>query len=108
MIAMLLEFVGHEVRTAHDGTNAVAAVAEFQPDVVLLDIGLPGLNGYEAAERIRRAPGPQPVLVALTGWGQADDRRRAADAGFDHHLIKPVEHDILLKLIAEPGLLRRR
>jgi PAS domain S-box-containing protein len=100
MMSMLLEFVGHEVRTAHDGLKAVAAVAEFQPHVVLLDIGLPVLNGYEAAERIRRAPGIQPVLVALTGRGQADDRRQAADAGFDHHLIKPVDHDILMKLVA--------
>jgi signal transduction histidine kinase/CheY-like chemotaxis protein len=100
MMALLLEFVGHDVRMAHDGLNAVAAVAEFQPHVVLLDIGLPGLNGYEVAERIRRAPGRQPVLVALTGWGQADDRRRAADAGFDHHLIKPVDHDVLMTLVA--------
>jgi signal transduction histidine kinase/CheY-like chemotaxis protein len=99
-MAMLLEFVGHDVRTAHDGLTAVAAVAEFRPEVVLLDIGLPGLNGYEAAERIRRAPGIQPVLVALTGWGQADDRRRAADAGFDHHLIKPVDYEVLMKLVA--------
>jgi len=101
IMAMLLEFVGHEVQTAHDGLAAVAAVARFQPHVVLLDIGLPGLNGYEAAERIRSAPGSQPVLVALTGWGQADDRRRAAAAGFDHHLIKPVDHDVLMRLVAD-------
>ena len=101
VMAMLLEFVGHEVRTAHDGLTAVTAVAEFQPHVVLLDIGLPGLNGYEAAERIRRSPGLQPVLVALTGWGEPDDRRRAADAGFDHHVIKPVDHDILMKLVTD-------
>ncbi len=100
MMTMLLEFVGHDVQTAHDGLEAVALVAEFQPHVVLLDIGLPVLNGYEAAERIRRAPGMQPVLIALTGWGQADDRRRAADAGFDHHLVKPVDHDVLMKLVA--------
>jgi PAS domain S-box-containing protein len=100
MMAMLLALVGHDVQTAHDGLRAVAAVAEFQPHVVLLDIGLPLLNGYEAAERIRRASGVQPVLVALTGWGQADDRRRAVDAGFDHHLIKPVDHDALITLVA--------
>lgn len=100
MMTMLLEFVGHEVRTAHDGLSAVNAVEAFRPDVVLLDIGLPVLNGYEAAERIRRAPGRQPVLVALTGWGQADDRRRATDAGFDHHLIKPVDHEVLMELVA--------
>ena len=100
MMAMLLEFVGHQARTAHDGLKAVAEVAEFQPHVVLLDIGLPVLNGYEAAERIRRAPGIQPVLIALTGWGQPEDRRRAVDAGFDHHLIKPVDHDVLMSLVA--------
>ena len=104
MMALLLTFVGHEVRTAHDGLQAITAVAEFQPDVVLLDIGLPVLSGYEVAERIRRAPGRQPVLVALTGWGQTDDRRRGADAGFDHQLIKPVDHDALMKIVAEvPG-----
>jgi PAS domain S-box-containing protein len=100
MMAMLLDLVGHEVRTAGDGLMAVAAVAEFQPHIVLLDIGLPVLSGYEAAERIRRGPGLQPVLVALTGWGQADDRRRAMEAGFDHHLIKPVDHDFLMRLVA--------
>jgi CheY-like chemotaxis protein len=97
---MLREFVGHEVRTAHDGLNAVTVAAGFQPHAVLLDIGLPVLNGYEAAKRIRRAPGRQPVLVALTGWGQADDRRRAVEAGFDHHLIKSVDHDVLMTLVA--------
>jgi signal transduction histidine kinase/CheY-like chemotaxis protein len=101
MMAMLLEFVGHDVRTTHDGVGAVVAVAEFQPHVVLLDIGLPGLNGYEVGERIRRAPGVQPVLVAITGWGQADDRRRSAEAGFDHHLVKPVDHDVLIQVVAD-------
>jgi len=100
MMAMLLGFVGHDVRTAHDGLHAVAVVEEFQPHVVFLDIGLPVLSGYEAAERIRRAPARQPILVALTGWGQADDRRKAMDAGFDHHLIKPVDHEVLMALVA--------
>jgi CheY-like chemotaxis protein len=70
------------------------------PRFAARSIGLPVLNGYEAAERMRRAPGMQPVLIALTGWGQADDRRRATDAGFDHHLVKPVDHDVLMKLVA--------
>jgi PAS domain S-box-containing protein len=104
MMAMLLELVGHDVRTAHDGLKALDAVAEFRPDVVLLDIGLPGLNGYEAAKRIRLTPGKQPLLVALTGWGQPDDRQRSAEAGFDHHLVKPVNHEVLLDLVANvPG-----
>jgi CheY-like chemotaxis protein len=85
---------------AHDGIAAVECAASFQPHVVLLDIGLPRLNGYDAARRIRSQSGLQPVLVALTGWGQAEDRRKAADAGFDAHLLKPVDHDELTNLIA--------
>jgi signal transduction histidine kinase/CheY-like chemotaxis protein len=101
LIALLLGFLGHEVRLAHDGLEAVQAAASFQPHVVLLDIGLPTLNGYEAARRIRTQPGMQPVLVALTGWGLDEDRERSAAAGFDAHLVKPVDHDVLTKLIAD-------
>jgi PAS domain S-box-containing protein len=101
MMALLLGMLGHEVRLAHDGLEAVEVTAVFKPHVVLLDIGLPKLNGYEAAQRIRAQPAPQPVLVALTGWGQEEDRRKAVDAGFDVHFIKPVDHDVLAKLIAE-------
>jgi CheY-like chemotaxis protein len=89
------------VRVAHDGIEAVEACAQFAPHVMLLDIGLPTLSGYEVAERIRQQPGPQPVLVALTGWGQPDDRRRSAVAGFDLHLEKPVDHAALVRLINE-------
>jgi len=101
-LAILLEIVGHEVRTAHDGEAGVAAAAEFRPDVILMDIGMPRLNGYEAARRIRaESGGGVPFLVALTGWGADDDRRRTRAAGFDRHLVKPVDLDALKRMIAE-------
>jgi PAS domain S-box-containing protein len=101
-LAMLLEMLGNDVHTAHDGLEAVGAAAAFHPDVVLLDIGLPKLNGYEVAQRIREMPGGAKVLlVALTGWGQEEDRRRTKEAGFDQHMTKPVELANLQKLLAE-------
>lgn len=103
MIGLLLKFAGHEVQIAHDGDQALARIASFLPRVVLLDIGLPTMNGYEVAQRIRSGTGPQPLLVALTGWGQEEDRRRSMSAGFDAHLVKPVDHDELLRTVA--GLL---
>ncbi len=99
-LEMLLRNLGNEVRTAHDGLEAVAAAAAFQPDVVLLDIGLPKLNGYDAARRIRDERGDAVVLIAVTGWGQAEDRRLSHEAGFDHHLTKPISLAALRKLIA--------
>ena len=102
--AALLELSGYEVRTAFDGRAALAVAAEFNPDAVLLDIGMPGMDGYEVAcrlrgdERTRKA-----ILVALTGWGHDDDRRRAHEAGFDHHLVKPVEPDDLHTLLSSPN-----
>ena len=100
-LAMLLRLSGHDVKTVFDGGAAVETAEAFAPDVVLLDIGLPVLNGYEAAERIRRGPrGSVLVLVALTGWGQEDDRRRSKEAGFDAHLVKPVDPAELLRLLA--------
>ncbi len=94
--------MGHEVRVAHDGLLALEAAREFLPDVALVDVGLPGISGYEVARQIRADPQLRPVLlVAQTGWGQPDDRRRSADAGFDHHLIKPVEPDQLEKILAD-------
>jgi signal transduction histidine kinase len=97
----LLELKGHEIRTAHDGLEAMEVAEAFRPDVVLLDIGLPKLNGYEVAQRVRREPwGRGLVLIALTGWGQETDRRRSQEAGFDHHLVKPVNPDALLQLLA--------
>jgi CheY-like chemotaxis protein len=99
-LGQLLELLGNKVRTAYDGEAGVHAAREFQPDVVLCDIGMPKMNGYDAARRIRTEPwGRNMVLVALTGWGQADDYRKTSEAGFDHHLVKPVESDSLIKLL---------
>jgi PAS domain S-box-containing protein len=101
-LAMLLRLKGNEARTAHDGLEAVEVAAEFLPELVLLDIGLPKLNGYEAARRIRdQAWGKSMVLVALTGWGKDEDRRKSSEAGFNSHLVKPVEYSAILKMIAE-------
>jgi PAS domain S-box-containing protein len=101
-LVMLLTLMGNEVHTAHDGLEAVAVAASTRPDVILMDLGLPNLNGYEAARRIREQSGSSDmVLVALTGWGQEDDRRRSKEAGFDHHLTKPVDLDVLQQLLAE-------
>ncbi len=101
-LAMLLRIMGHDVRTAHDGLEAVAVAAEVRPDAVLLDIGLPKLNGYETARRIREQPGgAKIVLLATTGWGQETDRRLSREAGFDHHLVKPVDPATLLKLLVD-------
>ena len=101
-LALLLKMTGNETHVAHDGLEAIDAAATFRPDVVLLDIGLPGLNGYDAARRIREQPwGKGIVLVALTGWSQPEDRMKSKDAGFDGHLVKPVNYDVLAQLLAE-------
>ena len=101
-LATLLKLAGSKTHTAYDGLEAVEAAAMFRPDVVLLDIGLPKLNGYEAARKIREQPwGDAVVLIALTGWGQEADRRRSSEAGFNRHLVKPVEYSQLTKLLAE-------
>ncbi|HET6326235.1 MAG TPA: CHASE3 domain-containing protein [Planctomycetaceae bacterium] len=95
-LAMLLRIKGHDVRTAYDGISAVDVAALYKPDVVLLDVGLPRLNGFDAARRIREAEhGKNIVLVALTGWGHAEDRRRSKEAGFDHHFVKPADPNML-------------
>jgi PAS domain S-box-containing protein len=102
-LAMLLQLSGHETHEAHDGLQAFEAAERLRPDAVLLDIGLPKLNGYEVCRRIRKEPwGRSMVLVALTGWGQAEDRHRSREAGFDAHLVKPVDPNALLKLLAPP------
>ena len=99
-LAELLETFGHEVRTVYDGRAAVAIAAEYRPDAVLLDIGLPEMNGYEVARELREVPGLAQVrLVAFTGYGQEEDRRRVREAGFDFHLVKPVEAVELARLI---------
>jgi len=101
-LAMVLKLTGHETHTAYDGLEAVEAAAVFRPDVVLLDIGLPKLNGYDACRKIREQPwGKGMVLIALTGWGKDEDRRKSQEAGFDSHLVKPVDHAALTKLLAE-------
>jgi DNA-binding response OmpR family regulator len=96
---MLLIARGHDVRVAYDGLEAVGAAVTFVPDVVLLDIGLPKLSGNDAARRIREALGDGVLLVAVTGWGQEEDRKRAREAGFDHHLTKPVDPQKIARLI---------
>lgn len=106
-LGMLLEMLGHEVRVVHDGPSVLQAALTFRPDVVLLDIGLPGMSGYEVARHLRKEGQlGATVLVAVTGWGQDSDRRRSKDAGFDHHLVKPVDLEILKKVLgaqAVPG-----
>ena len=99
-LQLWLEMAGHDVHVAHDGHAAVAAAESLQPEVVLLDLGMPGLSGLEAARSIRQTPwGQTMVLIALTGWGQEEDRRQTREAGFDHHLIKPVSPDEIEALV---------
>jgi CheY-like chemotaxis protein len=100
MMRLMLETMGHAVRVAADGVQAVAMAQEFQPQVALLDIGMPRMDGYEAARRIRAMLGQRVYLVALTGWGQEEDERRALAAGFDRHVTKPAEPELLESLIA--------
>ena len=100
-LAVLLRLYGHQVRVAHGGEEALAAVAAERPELILLDIGMPGMNGYEVASHLRKQFTPEQLtLVALTGWGQEQDRRRSKEAGFDHHLTKPVELATLRKVLA--------
>jgi len=100
-LALLLSIVGQTVATASDGIDALTQFEHFGPEIVVLDLGLPGLNGYEVARRIRSMDGgSQVVMVALTGWGQDEDRRRTVAAGFDYHLVKPVDFDALKALLA--------
>jgi signal transduction histidine kinase/ActR/RegA family two-component response regulator len=107
-LAVLLNLWGHEVCTAHDGTTALQAAQTWRPEVVLLDIGLPGMDGHEVARRLRDLLGPdRPLLIALTGHAREDDRRRSQDAGFDRHLVKPVDPEILEVLLAQSEWLGR-
>ncbi len=100
-LAMLVQESGHEVRTAYDAFAVVEAALEYRPNVVLLDIGLPGLNGFEVAKRLRQQPALQnAVLVALTGYGREGDRQRSQEAGFDHHLVKPGDFGKVLQILA--------
>jgi signal transduction histidine kinase/ActR/RegA family two-component response regulator len=101
MMQMMLQVTGHDVRVARDGTDAVAMASTFEPHIAFLDIGMPLMDGYEAARRIREILGTRVVLVALTGWGQDEDKRRSREAGFDHHLTKPPEPEMIERLIAD-------
>jgi CheY-like chemotaxis protein len=105
-LAILLRTLGHEVHLAYEGMAALELAGSLQPDVVLLDIGLPKMDGYEVARRLRQRPGlKQPLLIAVTGYGQEEDRRRSCEAGFDYHLVKPVDPDKLRTLISCPKML---
>jgi CheY-like chemotaxis protein len=102
-LALLLRMDGADVKTAHDGFAAMQTIEHFRPEMVLLDIGMPEMDGYEVARRVRAQPwGTGVVLVAQkTGWGQHEDRRRALEAGFDVHMTKPVDYSKLVALIAD-------
>lgn len=100
-LAMLMEITGNQTFMAHDGVEAVEAIEKYRPEVVLLDIGLPGMDGHEVCRRVREQPwGKDIVVIALTGWGQDDDRRKSEEAGFNGHLVKPVDYEQLLELLA--------
>lgn len=98
-MALLLQLFNHNVRTCNDGASALAAAAEHRPELVLLDLGMPGMDGFEVARRLRAEPGAPLVIVALSGWGQASDRDRTAEAGFDLHLVKPIAAGELERLL---------
>lgn len=102
VLGMLLKVLGNDVRTAFDGASALEIAAEFHPDIMFLDIGMPRLNGYDTARRIREQPwGKDILLAALTGWGQEEDKRRTREAGFHHHFVKPVEPATIQKLLTD-------
>ena len=101
-LATLLTLDGHDVRVAHDGAQAITEAASFRPQIALLYIGMPKHNGYDVARAIRSTPwGRSMVLVAVTGWGQSDDKRRAREAGFDHHFTKPLDLDVLGAFVSD-------
>jgi CheY-like chemotaxis protein len=101
-LATLLRVWGHDVQVAHDGLKALEVAREQRPEVVLLDIGLPGLDGYQVARRLREDIGlDTSLLVAMTGYGQPEDRRRSREAGIHHHFVKPVEPMVLRNLLAD-------
>jgi CheY-like chemotaxis protein len=101
MLELILRDEGHEVHSVYDGQEVLEAVRSFQPDVVLLDIGMPKLTGYEVARRLRERYGQALRLIAVTGWKQGSDRILAQLAGFDHHLAKPYESQALVELLAK-------
>ncbi|HWA14919.1 MAG TPA: PAS domain S-box protein, partial [Gemmatimonadales bacterium] len=101
-LVVLLKLLGHETESAYDGLTAIELAEQFGPDVVLLDIGLPKLNGYEVCQRIRQQPwGQRIVMAAVSGWGQEADRRKSTEAGFDYHMVKPLDYNLLLRVLAD-------
>ncbi len=99
-LALLLRLLGHNVRVAYNGSEALHLAATLHPQIVLLDIGLPGMSGFEVARRLRAQPGfAATKLVAMTGYGQEEDKQLSREAGFDHHLVKPVEPEVLQDLL---------
>jgi CheY-like chemotaxis protein len=101
---LLLQSLGHETRVVHDGTQALQIVVDFWPDIVLLDIGMPGIDGYEVARRLRAVRQEQALrIVAVTGFGQETDRKKSREAGFDMHLVKPVAIDDLAQALGKRG-----
>lgn len=100
-LAKILTLMGHDVQIAHSGTQALEAAPSFRPEVVLLDIGLPGMDGYTLAHQLRQDRcGDKALFIAISGYGQDEDRRRSKAAGFDHHLVKPIDQNALLSLLS--------
>lgn len=101
MLAQLVRMRGYQVAVAHDGLEAVSSAASFMPDVALLDIGMPELDGHQVAAELRKERGADVTLVAITGWGDGEAKQRSSTAGFDHHLTKPIDLDGLISWLAE-------
>ena len=102
-LAIVLRVAGHDVQIAHDGPSTLKTAADFQPDVVFLDVGMPGMDGFETARQLRQIVGlDKTVLVALTGYGREEDRQRAVEAGFDRFLVKPTPPKVLTDIAAQP------
>lgn len=107
-LAMIMKILGHESHVVHDGLAAVSAAQDFAPEIILMDIGMPKLDGYQACSRIRNLDAnPRPFMIALTGWGQEEDRRRCREAGFDLHLVKPIDAQTLVRALEPPPNLPR-
>jgi CheY-like chemotaxis protein len=100
-LQLLVQSMDHDACAAYDGRSALALVRTFQPEVLLLDIGMPQMSGFEVARELQHLGGKKPVIIAVTGWGQTADRQRSREAGFDHHFVKPVSEETLRSVLAE-------
>ncbi len=108
-LGVILKHLGHTVRMTHDGASALIVGQEFKPDLVLMDIGMPGMDGYETCERMRQQTWASSArIVALTGWGQEEDKRKAKRAGFDEHLVKPVDRKTLIDVLSATAVSQRQ